>query len=271
MAAPLQPGGLPEPVQPAAPPQDASRSPWQTDAGEPPPAAPRPQTPSLQSAQYQTVGPSEPAAEPVAQQPTGEIAAPPEAPPQALPEAQPIAPPAAAEQRAIPLPRKPGESRAALRRGDLPPWLSGAVSLAIVLGLFLLVAWALRRGMPRGSAMLPCEAVEVLGRANLAGRQQVHLVRCGSKLLLVHVSPTSVETLTEITDPGEVERLAAICQHPQAGGASASFRQMLQQFARQAPAEPYAATDAGHDAGFDFANFESQIDSVGRRRGEPRA
>ena len=90
-------------------------------------------------------------------------------------------------------------------------------SLAVVLGLFLLVAWVMRKASPRSSSALPGEVFEVLGRAPLAGRQQVHLLRCGSKLLLVSITPAATETLTEVTDPVEVDRLAGLCRqaHPQ--------------------------------------------------------
>ena len=58
------------------------------------------------------------------------------------------------------------------------------------------------------------------GRAPLAGRQHVHLLRCGSKLLLVSVTPGGAETLTEVTDPAEVDRLAGLCRqaHPKDHG-----------------------------------------------------
>ncbi len=261
---PPQPAGQPEYLQPAANSDHAKPSPWQADASEAAAGAPRALPAHLRPAQYQAAAASEPPVAAPAEQPQAEAR--PLA--QTLNEPQPIQPPAATEQRSIPLERQPSQGRSTLHRGDMPPWLSGAASLAIVLGLFLLVAWAVRRGMPKGTACLPSEAVEVLGRANLFGRQQVHLVRCGSKLLLVHISPTSVETLTEITDPAEVERLAAICQHPQASRASGPFRQVLQQFGKR-PAEDYmvAQAEGGH-VGFDLANFESQIDAVGRRRGE---
>lgn len=108
-----------------------------------------------------------------------------------------------------------------------------AGSLAIVLGLFFLIAWLLRRGMPKGSSMLPSEVVEVLGRAPLAGRQQMHLVRCGNKLLLVSVSGGGAETLTEITEPEEVDRLAGLCRAAHPHSATASFRHVLQQFGRE--------------------------------------
>jgi flagellar biogenesis protein FliO len=108
-----------------------------------------------------------------------------------------------------------------------------AGSLALVLGLFFLVAWTMRRAAPGGVVQLPREVVDVLGRAVLANRAQVHLIRCGNKLLLVSVSPTGIETLTEITDPDEVNRLAGLCRQAQPGSATAAFRHVLQQFAGQ--------------------------------------
>lgn len=118
------------------------------------------------------------------------------------------------------------------RLGGPQSLVTVASSLAVVLGLFLVVAWAMRRAVPGASLTLPGEVVEVLGRATLAGREQVHLLRCGSKLLLVSVSQSGVEPLTEITDPDEVGRLAGLCRQSQPGSTTAVFRQVLQQMAR---------------------------------------
>lgn len=110
-------------------------------------------------------------------------------------------------------------------------------SLAVVLGLFFITAWLMRRTGPGGLASLPNDVFESLGRAQLSNRQQVHLVRCGTKLLLVSVTADGAETLTEIDDPDEVTRLAGLCKANQAGSTTAAFRQVLHQFAGQ-PAEP---------------------------------
>lgn len=118
---------------------------------------------------------------------------------------------------------------------DGPGGLSSLVtivgSLALVIGLFLIVAFLMRRATPTANLPLPDEVVEVLGRAPLANRQQVHLLRCGNKLLLVCVTPNGTETLTEITDPAEVDRLAALCRKNNDGSATANFRQVFQQLA----------------------------------------
>ncbi len=136
----------------------------------------------------------------------------------------------------------PGESR--LGGDGTVPVVQGlgsvvtvSSSLAIVLGLFFVTAWLMRRTGSGGLASLPDDVFEVLGRAPLNQRQQVHLVRCGTKLLLVSLTPDSAETLTEIDDPDEVTRLAGLCRANPTGSTSAGFGQVLQQFAGQ-PAEP---------------------------------
>jgi flagellar biogenesis protein FliO len=109
-------------------------------------------------------------------------------------------------------------------------------SLAAVLGLFLIIVWCTRRFAPAAASALPKDAVELLGRAPLAGRQQMQLVRVGNKLLLLAFSPTGVETLTEITEPAEIEHLLALCRRGRPGASSALFREALAQLATE-PAE----------------------------------
>lgn len=130
------------------------------------------------------------------------------------------------------LPRlSPAKESSANGRSELPSPIAVGGSLAVVLGIFFLVAWGMRRATPAGSTRLPSEVLEVLGRAPLAQRQQVSLVRCGKKLLLISTTPTGVETLTEITDPLEVDRLAGICRQGHPGSATTAFRQVLGQMA----------------------------------------
>jgi flagellar biogenesis protein FliO len=131
-------------------------------------------------------------------------------------------------------------------RPDGPPSLiTVGSSLAVVLGLFFVVAWLVRRAAPGGSLQLPKEVVEVLGRAVLTNRGHVQLVRCGAKLLLVSVTPAGAETLTEITDPDEVNRLVALCREAQPNSATATFRQVFQQLAGQRPDSGFTAAPGG--------------------------
>jgi flagellar biogenesis protein FliO len=109
-----------------------------------------------------------------------------------------------------------------------------ATSLAVVLGLFALLVWFTRRGTNRGNGQLPGEVVETLGRVPLNKQQEMHLVRVGNKLLLLAVTPQSAETLTEITDASEIERLTQLCQLSHPGKLTASFQQVLAQLHREA-------------------------------------
>jgi flagellar biogenesis protein FliO len=116
--------------------------------------------------------------------------------------------------------------------------------LSIVLGAFLLLAWAVRRRMPKGAARLPEEIIEVLGRTTLAAKQSLHLVRVGGKLIVVSVTAGGTKTLTEITDPTEVTRILAACQQRHAQSSTAAFRQVFEQLGRE-PAQGFIAPQAG--------------------------
>ena len=109
----------------------------------------------------------------------------------------------------------------------LPSTVTVIGSLVLVLGIFFFGVWLFRQTTPAGFGVLPAEAFESLGRARLTTRQQVHLLRCGNKVLLVAVGAAGAETLTEIADPEEVERLVELCRRPRSGGAAAAFRQVF--------------------------------------------
>ncbi len=87
------------------------------------------------------------------------------------------------------------------------------ISLAAIIGCLGLVGYWLRPylGVPRG---LPIEALELLGRRTIEQKIAIHLVRCGNKVLVLGVSPEGARTLSEITDPAEVQRLIKACHAP---------------------------------------------------------
>lgn len=173
---------------------------------------------------------------------------------QAAVEFEPAPPKPAPAQPSIPLIPPSPQARSVLRTPDVPPVVAGAASLGIVLGLFLLVVWVMRRGMPKNATLLPREAVEVLGRAPLIGREHVYLIRCGNKMLLVSVAAGKAETLTEITDPSEVDRLAGICQQLHPHSVTTSFRQVFQQFGQPQHARDFLARRQADDLEFSHAD-----------------
>jgi flagellar biogenesis protein FliO len=133
---------------------------------------------------------------------------------------------------AVPPPKR--SQRGADGRVDKPTTAGnmGAVvlsSLAIVLGLFFFVVWLSRRAFPKATAPLSTEVLEIVGRSPLAARHQLQLIRLGRRLLLVSVTPEHAETLTELTDPDEVNHLVGLCRQQQAGSITDSFRQVLHQ------------------------------------------
>jgi flagellar protein FliO/FliZ len=107
--------------------------------------------------------------------------------------------------------------------------LSVGSSLLIVIGLFLGVAWFARKTMNATFGGLPKQVVSILGRTPLAPRQQLVLVRFGSKLVLVSMIQGEARTISEITDPLEVDQLAGLCESSQPGSITSSFRSVLQQ------------------------------------------
>jgi flagellar biogenesis protein FliO len=138
----------------------------------------------------------------------------------------------------------------------LPSMTAVFGSLVVVLGIFLLIAWIVRRAAPQGLTRLPNEAFEVLGRAPLAGRQNVHLLRCGNKLLLVSITPAGTETLTEIIDPQEVDRLAGLCRQAGPHSSTAAFRRIFEQLAPRRPSR--GAFSQNEFADYELSGIEQQ-------------
>lgn len=87
------------------------------------------------------------------------------------------------------------------------------IALGAIVGVLMLAGRWLKPylGAPRG---LPIEALELLGRRMIEPKVSIHLVRCGGKVLMLGVSPDGVRTLSEISDPHEVNRLTEACLTP---------------------------------------------------------
>lgn len=191
--------------------------------------------PALAAPPNNAVPPASPPARDVQQASHAEIvpadrkfanAQPPVAAQRAAPSAAPVT-----EQKTRLASQGPTRERTGSASGGIRQLLATGASLALVLGLFAAVVWMMRRGMPKVSSQrLPQEVLDVLGQATLAHRQQVQLVRLGQKLLLINVSPSGAETLSEVTDAAEVERLTALCRRTSPRSATPSFRDVLQQF-----------------------------------------
>lgn len=119
-------------------------------------------------------------------------------------------------------------------------------SLALVIALLLGMAVLFRKAQPKGAGVLPLEVIEVLGRSTLTKGQNLQLVRIGGKLVLLCVTAHGSETLTEITDADEVERLSTLCRESGPKSVSAAFRDVLAQIGNEpAPGGFVGPTHAG--------------------------
>jgi flagellar biogenesis protein FliO len=145
--------------------------------------------------------------------------------------------PSTTNKQSLRLAPRSESSRQGVDRPAAPTPTSAVVtvigSLSAVLGVFLVVVWCSKKFSPQGASILPKEAVELLGRAPLSPRQQMQLVRVGHKLLLVSISPTGVEPLTEITDAAEVEHLISLCHRGKSNSSTAIFLQTLSELSSE--------------------------------------
>lgn len=126
---------------------------------------------------------------------------------------------------------------------------TAGAGLAVVVGLFFVCMWLLRRGSGgKQSGMLPNDAFAVLGRAPLTPQSFAQLLRVGNKLVLVAVSADGIHPLTEVIDPLEVDRLTAVCSSGKGHGPAAEFQQVLAQLARE-PARGFLGAEAANGGG----------------------
>lgn len=126
-----------------------------------------------------------------------------------------------------PLPPKPGPGEALKSSTGQFPYAATFGSLAAVLGAFFIFVWFQKRGSKRGVRALPPEVVEPLGTIPFVSRQALHVVRFGSKILLVNVTLGGSETLAEIDDPREAERILALCRRNRPDALGRTFREVL--------------------------------------------
>lgn len=86
--------------------------------------------------------------------------------------------------------------------------------LAGLAGLAWLGLRWLQRGSSRHPGGLPNAAVELIGTRPITPTTAVHLVRVGSRLLVLGGGADGLRTLSEISDPEEVARVEQLCQAP---------------------------------------------------------
>ena len=100
-------------------------------------------------------------------------------------------------------------------------------SLLVVLSLFFGLMLLLNKANGAQGNELPREVFQVLGTSRIAGRHPLFLLRLGNKLVLVHAGNGEVQTITEVNDAAEVDRLCGSCEENQPNSLTQSFKQVL--------------------------------------------
>ena len=146
---------------------------------------------------------------------------------------QPIPPPSS-ERLQSKTSKTSGGSAGKTSSGSNTGWGTTLGGLTAVLALIFLTAKVLRKSIPAAQRTLPNEVVQVLGRKPLDYRHTIHLIRCGSRLLVIGSSQAGLSTLCEMADPVEIDYLAGLCQPSEPNSVASSFNQLFRRF--QAPA-----------------------------------
>jgi flagellar biogenesis protein FliO len=116
-------------------------------------------------------------------------------------------------------------------------------SLIVVLAIFFGFMLMLKKANRGSNSELPRDVFQVLGTSRIAGRHSLFLLRLGHKLVLVHAGSGEVQTITEVTDPAEVDRLCGSCEENQPNSLTQSFRQVLKNVTEGGTSKPKSFSD----------------------------
>ncbi len=136
-------------------------------------------------------------------------------------------------------------------------------SLALVLGGYFGFVWLMRKISPASNSQLPVEVVQILGRTAFGSRQNLQLVRLGSKLVLLLNGPEGTHPIGEITDPAEVQHLISLCA-PKRHVRPTFFSRMSTPEHRQTES-PRADVDPSVSSG--LANVLRSLEQVAKQQG----
>jgi len=79
-------------------------------------------------------------------------------------------------------------------------------ALAVVLGGFFLMTIFMRK---QNNTLLANEMMEPLGSVQIAPKVRLHMVRFGSRILVLHIAGQNVQRVAELEDPEEVAKFLA--------------------------------------------------------------
>lgn len=122
-------------------------------------------------------------------------------------------------------------------------WWTSVGGLSLVVIAILLCARFLRRWLPKTPSVLPEQALEMLGRFPVDPKNNIYLVRCGSRILMLSATADGLRTLSEISDVGEVASLMRLC------GDNGDISSLTHTGTGSNPETQYAVLRTQHSAG----------------------
>lgn len=108
--------------------------------------------------------------------------------------------------------------------------------LCAVLAIVVFCVLAIRKWMPQAGRLGGSDAIKLIARHHLSGKQSLCLVRFGQRAVLVGVTNERISALSEIAGPEEVASLVAAAERGRPG----SFTSMFTKFTSAETARPAA-------------------------------
>ncbi|MEC7564057.1 MAG: flagellar biosynthetic protein FliO [Planctomycetota bacterium] len=147
----------------------------------------------------------------------------------------------------LPLTKRKSVPTVLPRRGSVPSNVANLnqstirviSALAVVVGIFLIFVWFMKRIHGKTSPSVSGESLELLGQTRINKIHCLHLIRLGQRVLLVSISDQSVTCLSEIHDPVEVAELLH-SNGPAAAAPDRTFKRIFSQY-EQDPNELFSA------------------------------
>ncbi len=121
----------------------------------------------------------------------------------------------------------------ALTNGILPMIVMGAIVLGIFLWLSLNV---IKKFFPGGKKLFASPALEVLGRTHFDSQKYLALVRVGTRVVIVGVTPNGFDQISEITDPEEVTEVLSAAKPKTSNGQNLFYKMFQKQVLNHNPA-----------------------------------
>jgi flagellar protein FliO/FliZ len=148
----------------------------------------------------------------------------------------------------------------------LVPGAGAMVRMLLWLGLIVVLiyggVYAFRRYVPTARNMFGGGAMKIIGRTYLGPKTCILLVKVGSRLVLVGVTPGGMSMLTEITEPHEVTAVTNEMASG-AGPTGAAFDRALDRRQEEIAAREFAdATEATGAADAEVRDMRDELENI---------